>query len=40
MANEKKEQEFQQNMSQYIDSIISLGIQHKSKSHVTPMCKM
>lgn len=30
MANEKKEQEFQQNMSQYIDSIISLGIQHKN----------
>lgn len=31
VEQERKEMEFQQNMFQYIDSVISMGIQHKSK---------
>ncbi|KZC08796.1 Protein maelstrom like protein [Dufourea novaeangliae] len=30
LAAEKKKQEFQQNMLQYIDSVISMGVQHNS----------
>lgn len=29
--NEKKQQEFQQNMLRYIDSVVSMGMKHNSK---------